>query len=83
MRALTMADSFASEAFTLLSLGIVIIGCRVAARIRMVGVRKLDFDDYLMCFVAVRSTSVEIRAIRPRPETDSVVISRSFTPSKQ
>ncbi|KAK0650744.1 hypothetical protein DIS24_g6525, partial [Lasiodiplodia hormozganensis] len=48
-----MADSFASEAFTLLSLGIVIIGCRLAARIRMVGVRKLDFDDYLMCFVAI------------------------------
>ncbi|OMP86612.1 hypothetical protein BK809_0003783 [Diplodia seriata] len=48
-----MSDSFGNEAFTLLSLGIVVICCRLAARVRMVGVRQLDFDDYLMCFVAV------------------------------
>ncbi|KAL1649513.1 hypothetical protein SLS58_001569 [Diplodia intermedia] len=48
-----MSDSFGNEAFTLLALGIVVICCRLAARIRMVGVRQLDFDDYLMCFVAV------------------------------
>ncbi|GME56205.1 Short-chain dehydrogenase/reductase SDR [Neofusicoccum parvum] len=48
-----MSEAFTNEAFTLLSLGIAVVICRLAARIRTVGVKKLDYDDYLMCFVTV------------------------------
>lgn len=48
-----MSEAFTNEAFTLLSLGIAVVVCRLAARIRTVGVKKLDYDDYLMCLVTV------------------------------
>ncbi|KAH7161786.1 hypothetical protein EDB81DRAFT_785532 [Dactylonectria macrodidyma] len=43
--------AFASEAFTLLSIGIMIILFRTYARIRQVGVRNFEADDYLMLAV--------------------------------
>lgn len=49
----TMSDDFSIEAFTLLSLAVVIIGVRTGARISMVGVRNLQLDDYLMPLAAV------------------------------
>lgn len=48
-----MADSFTTEAFTLLGVGIAIIAFRVFARVIAVGVKGFQFDDYLMCVAAV------------------------------
>ncbi|KAB2576770.1 hypothetical protein DBV05_g4570 [Lasiodiplodia theobromae] len=48
-----MASSFTTEAFSLLSVGIVAIALRIIARTTSVGVRDLQFDDYLMCGAAV------------------------------
>lgn len=86
-----MASSFATEAFTLLGIGIVVITLRVVARATSVGVRSFQFDDYLMCVAAVRATSPNAtsspysavplllcladRHFREAP--------RSYTPSKQ
>lgn len=50
------ADSFAAEAFTLLSIGISVIGLRTFARIRQVGVRNFEADDYLMLLAIVPYT---------------------------
>jgi hypothetical protein len=49
-----MADSFTTEAFTLLALAIVAIIIRIIARITTVGVRNFQLDDYLMPLAAVR-----------------------------
>ncbi|KAK7428205.1 hypothetical protein QQZ08_005271 [Neonectria magnoliae] len=49
-------SAFAAEAFTLLSLGIMIIFLRTYARIRQVGVRNFEADDYLMLLVIVPYT---------------------------
>ena len=48
-----MSDDFGIEAFTLLSLAVVIIGVRTGARLSMVGVRNFQLDDYLMPLAAV------------------------------
>lgn len=48
--------SFAAEAFTLLSLGICIIFLRTYARIRQVGIRNFEADDYLMLLVIIPYT---------------------------
>ncbi|SCV54944.1 related to integral membrane protein PTH11 [Fusarium fujikuroi] len=50
------ADSFAAEAFTLLSIGISVIGLRTFARIRQVGVRNFEADDYLMLLAIIPYT---------------------------
>lgn len=48
-------DNFTSEAFTLLGVGIGVVGLREYARIAKVGFGGLAVDDYLMV-VAVVST---------------------------
>lgn len=48
-----MADDFTVEAFTLLSLAIVVIVVRTASRLSMVGVRNFQLDDYLMILAGV------------------------------
>ncbi|RMI99747.1 hypothetical protein CDV36_015992, partial [Fusarium kuroshium] len=48
--------SFAAEAFTLLALGIVVIGFRTYARAKQEGIRNLKIDDYLMLLVIVPYT---------------------------
>ncbi|KAM5344433.1 hypothetical protein ACJ41O_012969 [Fusarium nematophilum] len=48
--------SFAAEAFTLLSVGIFIIFLRTYARVKQVGVRNFEADDYLMLLVIVPYT---------------------------
>lgn len=48
-----MADNFTIEAFTLLSLAVVVIGVRTGARLSMVGIRNFQADDYLMPLAAV------------------------------
>ena len=48
-----MADDFSVEAFTLLSLAIVVIAIRTAARVSMVGVRHFQLDDYFMLLAGV------------------------------
>lgn len=45
---------FATEAFTLLAVAVVIIGLRAAARWIMVGPRNFQADDYLMLVACVR-----------------------------
>ncbi|PKS11696.1 hypothetical protein jhhlp_001684 [Lomentospora prolificans] len=46
-------DSFATEAFTLLSVGISIVLFRTYARWKLVGFSGLEVDDYLMLFVII------------------------------
>jgi hypothetical protein len=48
--------SFVAEAFTLLSIGILIVLLRTYARVRQVGVRNLEADDYLMLLVIIPYT---------------------------
>lgn len=48
-----MGDSFTTEAFTLLGVGVAAIALRVVARATAVGLRGFQFDDYLMCVAAV------------------------------
>ncbi|RMJ16585.1 hypothetical protein BHE90_000011 [Fusarium euwallaceae] len=50
--------SFAAEAFTLLSVGIMVIILRTYARIRQVGIRNFEADDYLM-LLAIIPYSIE------------------------
>ncbi|KAH6951140.1 hypothetical protein BKA56DRAFT_505876 [Ilyonectria sp. MPI-CAGE-AT-0026] len=49
--------SFAAEAFTLLALGIVVIGFRTYARAKQEGIRNLKMDDYLMLLVIIPYTT--------------------------
>lgn len=51
-----MADAFTTEAYALLGVGIAVIALRVYARITVVGIKKFQFDDYLMCVAAVSIT---------------------------
>ncbi|KAK0637031.1 hypothetical protein B0T17DRAFT_613676 [Bombardia bombarda] len=46
-------DAFTTEAFTLLGLGLSIIGLRLYARISTVGYKRLQADDYLMILAAI------------------------------
>lgn len=48
-----MGDSFTNEAFTLLSLAIVVIILRIVARIMTVGLHNFQLDDYLMPLAGV------------------------------
>ncbi|KAF7174023.1 hypothetical protein CNMCM5623_006329 [Aspergillus felis] len=48
-----MADSFTTEAFTLLALAIVVIILRIIARISTVGFHNFQLDDYLMPLAGV------------------------------
>lgn len=48
-----MGDSFTTEAFTLLGVGIAVIALRIFARANAVGIKAFQFDDYLMCVAAV------------------------------
>ncbi|KAF5970074.1 integral membrane protein PTH11 [Fusarium bulbicola] len=50
------STSFAAEAFTLLFIGISVIGLRTFARIRQVGVRNFEADDYLMLLAIIPYT---------------------------
>jgi hypothetical protein len=48
-----MANAFTTEAFTLLGVGVSIVALRLVARTKLVGLRGLQLDDYLMCFATV------------------------------
>ncbi|KAK4234864.1 hypothetical protein C8A03DRAFT_18304 [Achaetomium macrosporum] len=48
-----MSDSFVTEAFTLLGVGLFIIGLRLYVRISQAGFKRLHADDYLMVVAAV------------------------------
>jgi hypothetical protein len=48
-----MSDSFVTEAFTLLGVGLSIIGLRLYVRISQAGLKRLHADDYLMVVAAV------------------------------
>ncbi|CAJ0554786.1 Ff.00g132990.m01.CDS01 [Fusarium sp. VM40] len=48
--------SCSKEAFILLSIGIIVICLRTYARIRQVGIRNLEADDYLMLLVIIPYT---------------------------
>jgi hypothetical protein len=47
-------SAFVTEAFTLLGVGLLVIGLRIVARITHKGIRGLQADDYLMVLAAVR-----------------------------
>lgn len=46
-------SDFTTEAFTLLGIGLGVIGLRTYARVSVVGFRRLEADDYLMVVAAV------------------------------
>jgi hypothetical protein len=48
-------SNFTTEAFTLLGIGLAIIGLRWYVRISAVGIRGLQPDDYLMVLVVVNA----------------------------
>lgn len=50
-----MADDFTKEAFTLLGVGVAVVGLRTYARVTSVGVRNFMLDDYLMLLAIVSS----------------------------
>lgn len=55
-----MADSFNKEAFTLLGVGILIIGVRTFTRCKAVkSVGRLAADDYLMLLAAVGDCTLQ------------------------
>lgn len=49
------AHQFNIEAFTLLGVGLLVTILRTYARVRAVGVKRLQVDDYLIWFAAVRN----------------------------
>lgn len=51
-----MAENFIAEAFSLLAIGLVVIGLRWVSRLMTVGFTNLAFDDYLMIVAGVRET---------------------------
>ncbi|KAL4731213.1 hypothetical protein ACLX1H_000175 [Fusarium chlamydosporum] len=53
---MTSHTTFAVEAFTLLSIGIVIIFLRTYARLRQVGIQNFEADDYLMLLAIIPYT---------------------------
>lgn len=55
-------DTFAVEAFILLSLGISIILFRTYARINLAGLSQLEADDYLMLLVLIPYTTETVLA---------------------
>jgi len=48
---------FATEAFTLLAVALVIIALRTYARSTSAGIRNFEVDDYLMLLAAVSKSS--------------------------
>lgn len=46
-------DNFSTEAFTLLGVGLLVIGLRIYMRLRTVGIAGFQADDYLMLLAAV------------------------------
>ena len=53
-----MADSFEKEAFSLLGVGVAVVGMRTYARYTSVGIGKFMLDDYLMLLAVVSSLSL-------------------------
>jgi hypothetical protein len=51
------ARQFNIEAFTLLGVGLTVTALRTYVRISSVGVKRLQVDDYLVWFAAVRSSN--------------------------
>ncbi|KAJ3508682.1 hypothetical protein NM208_g15786 [Fusarium decemcellulare] len=49
-------ESFAAEAFTLLSVGIMVVFLRTYARLKQVGIRNFEADDYLMLLAIIPYT---------------------------
>lgn len=55
-------ESFAVEAFTLLSIGLLVIVLRTYTRFRQVGFRNFEADDWLMILVILPYTSETVLA---------------------
>lgn len=64
-----MSD-FTTEAFTLLAVGLVIIGARTYARCSQVGIRGLEADDYLMVLAAVSIDIVFLVFLKKKQNQD-------------
>lgn len=59
--ALAAAHEFNVEAFTLLAIAVLFVFLRTLQRLLSVGIKKFQFDDYLMLFAIVSPT------LRPAP----------------
>ena len=50
-------ENFIAEAFSLLAIGLIVIGLRLYSRCLSIGLRRLAADDYLMVLAGVRYIS--------------------------
>ena len=48
-----MSENFTAEFFSLLGISLLVISLRTAARISLLGIRRLQLDDYLMLLAGV------------------------------
>ncbi len=53
-----MTENFIAEYFSLLAISLVVISLRTVSRISLLGIRKLQLDDYLMVLAGVRNPGV-------------------------
>ena len=65
-------DAFVQEAFSLLGVGLFVIGLRLYVRISSVGVKHLHADDYLM---VVAAASIRTKNIRTYADSAQVAYS--------
>ena len=56
-------DSFTTEAFTLLGIGLTVIVLRTYIRVHATGLKGLKSDDYLMWLVAVSLSVCTMKAV--------------------
>ena len=49
-----MSENFVAEFFSLLGIALLVISLRIAARVSLLGIRRLQLDDYLMLLAGVR-----------------------------
>ena len=53
-----MTENFIAEYFSLLAISLVVISIRTISRISLLGIRRLQLDDYLMVLAGVRNPCV-------------------------
>ena len=55
-----MTENFIAEYFSLLAISLVVISLRTISRVSLLGIRRLQLDDYLMILAGVRNFSYHL-----------------------
>ena len=66
-----MAENFVAEYFSLLAISLVVISLRTVSRVSLLGIRRLQLDDYLMILAGVRNLG---HAFSKNMQTDRIDI---------